>query len=265
MTLDDIMLIENEKPLDRLVDDGGYTNIFRTIGCIGDSLASGEFETINEDGSKSFHDLYDYSWGQYMARTCGSKVYNFSKGGMTAKEYIKSFAIERDFYNPDFKCQAYIIALGVNDISRTLDSGWDFGTYDDIENKNLESFMGAYAEIIRKYKEIAPDAKFFLVTHPKEEKEEKERKDLELKHREFLYKLCEIFNNCYVLDIMKYGIEYNEEFKNFTYLNGHMNPMGYFVTAKIFMSYIDYIIKKNPQDFIEVGLINTDIKNHKEV
>ena len=34
---------ENEKPLDRLIDDGGFASIFRTIACIGDSLSSGEF------------------------------------------------------------------------------------------------------------------------------------------------------------------------------------------------------------------------------
>ena len=31
-------------PLQNIIRDGGMMNIFRTIGCIGDSLASGEFE-----------------------------------------------------------------------------------------------------------------------------------------------------------------------------------------------------------------------------
>ena len=39
---------ENEKPLDRIVDDGGFCKIFRTIGVIGDSLSSGEFESVSE-------------------------------------------------------------------------------------------------------------------------------------------------------------------------------------------------------------------------
>ena len=30
-------------PLQNIIRDGGMMNIFRTIGCIGDSLASGEF------------------------------------------------------------------------------------------------------------------------------------------------------------------------------------------------------------------------------
>ena len=38
-----------EKPLDHLPPDGGFCGIFRTIGCIGDSLSSGEFESVAPD------------------------------------------------------------------------------------------------------------------------------------------------------------------------------------------------------------------------
>ena len=38
---------ENEKPLEHRVTDGGFASIFRTIGCVGDSLSSGEFESID--------------------------------------------------------------------------------------------------------------------------------------------------------------------------------------------------------------------------
>ena len=34
----------DEKPLDIFPANGGYTSIFRTIACVGDSLSSGEFE-----------------------------------------------------------------------------------------------------------------------------------------------------------------------------------------------------------------------------
>ena len=81
----------SEKPLDNLVCDGGFCKIFRTIGCIGDSLSSGEFESKDSEGVVGYHDFYEYSWGQFMARTLGSKVYNFSRGGMTAKEFVESF------------------------------------------------------------------------------------------------------------------------------------------------------------------------------
>ena len=51
-----------------------------------------------------------------IARKNGLKGYNFSRGGMTAKEYIESFAESQGFWDKDKACQAYVIALGVNDI-----------------------------------------------------------------------------------------------------------------------------------------------------
>ena len=58
------MKIEGEKPLENIVTDGGFCGIFRTVAVIGDSLASGEFEATNEDGTTSVNDFVDYSWGQ---------------------------------------------------------------------------------------------------------------------------------------------------------------------------------------------------------
>ena len=87
---------ENEKPLDNLVSGYSHTSVFRRIAFIGDSLSSGEFETIKEDGTHGYHDHFEHSWGQYLARMCGSKVLNFSRGGMTAKEYCGSFADAKD-------------------------------------------------------------------------------------------------------------------------------------------------------------------------
>ena len=58
---------KNEKPLDKLVDGYSHTSIFRTIAFIGDSLSSGEFETRDENGKTGYHDLFEYSWGQYIA------------------------------------------------------------------------------------------------------------------------------------------------------------------------------------------------------
>ena len=89
---------EGEKPLDYLLSDGGFCKIFRTIGCIGDSLSSGEMESFSAQGGRGFHDYYEYSWGQFMARTAGIQVYNFSRGGMTAKEYCDSFAEINGFF-----------------------------------------------------------------------------------------------------------------------------------------------------------------------
>lgn len=54
-------------PLADIICDGGMMNIFRSIGCIGDSLSSGEFEYDNQ-GEKGYWDCYEYSWGKQIER-----------------------------------------------------------------------------------------------------------------------------------------------------------------------------------------------------
>ena len=46
----ELFISKDEKPLDRLVDGYSNTSIFRTIGFIGDSLSSGEFESRDAEG-----------------------------------------------------------------------------------------------------------------------------------------------------------------------------------------------------------------------
>ena len=245
---------ENEKPLERMVTDGGFVGIFRTIACVGDSLSSGEFESVDENGVKHYHDMFEYSWGQYIARAAGCRVYNFSRGGMTAKEYCESFAEDKGFWNPELAAQAYIVALGVNDL---LNQHWEPGRISDIDfedwRNNKETFIGYYAQIIQRYREIQPEAKFFLMTAPKGDGEAR-NKDAETL-RMCVMKLAEAFENCWVLDFWEYAPVHDKEFQELFYLGGHLNPCGYVLTAQQVMSYIDYIIRHSMADFREVGFI----------
>lgn len=248
---------EGEKPLDRLVSDGGFCAIFRTIACIGDSLSSGEFESKNSDGSKKYHDLYEYSWGQFLGRSCGSTVYNFSRGGMTAKEYIESFAEEKGFWGKDKLAQAYIIAFGVNDLLGR--NSYDLGGISDINlsdyRENSKNFAGYYAQIIQRIKELQPRAKIFLVSIPKGHLEQDEKKKA---HRDLLEQFTEMFTNTYLIDLYTYSPVQDEKFVA-TFWHGHMTPAGYVLVAKMIESYIDYIIRQNPQEFKQVGFIGTDL------
>lgn len=250
---------ENEKPLENLVTDGGFVGIFRTIACVGDSLSSGEFESIDDNGKKHYHDLYDYSWGQYIARMAGCKVYNFSKGGMTAKQYVESFADQRGFWDKELASQAYIIALGVNDL---FNQHMPLGSIEDIcledYTKNEPSFCGYYAAIIQRYKEIQPDAKFFFMTMPKSASEAQNKITEEL--LALLNKLTVIFSNSYVIDLYNYAPVYDAFFRERFFLGGHMNACGYILTAKMVASYIDYIIRHNMDDFKQIGFVGTPYK-----
>lgn len=255
------LFAKDEKPLDRFTPDGGYTRIFRTIGCVGDSLSSGEFESLTADGQSGYHDMYEYSWGQFIARKCGCKVYNFSRGGMTARQYIDTYAAESGFWDKDKACQAYIIALGVNDL---INEHQEVGSVADINEdwrKNVPTFAGRYAVIIQRLKEIQPDAKFFLMTLPRHSEEYRAEVQYQDAHAALLYALAEKFSNTYVLDIRKYGPVYDREFHDRFFMSGHMNAMGYIFTAEMVMSYIDYIIRHNMEDFKLVPFMGTPFTN----
>ena len=256
----DLHIDPNEKPLDRFpVANGGMTAIFRTIACVGDSLSSGEFEAVDKEGKKSYHDMFEYSWGQYIARACGSKAYNFSRGGMTANEYLTSYANIKGFWDPDKAAQAYIIALGVNDL---VGCNGEAGHKEDVDlekpEESKKTLCGGVGRIILRYKSIAPHAKFFLVTMPFHGGALGEKSDTCAREQaRAMHELADLFPNTYVLDMFENGPVYDAEFIKKYFLFGHMNAAGYCLTAEMYMTYIDWIIRHNPEDFKQVGLINT--------
>lgn len=253
---------EGEKPLDNVVEGGGFCSILRTVVCVGDSLSSGEFEILDGEGKKSYRDVFEYSWGQFMARKAGINVYNYSRGGMTAKEYCDSYANSKGWWNVDVKANAYIIALAVNDVTSVLSGKIEIGDLSDVNLDDCErnglTFVGYYAKIIQRYKKISPDAKFFLVTPPlrgTDDRREKYRRVAEI-----FYELAKIFSHTFVIDLQKYGPDYDDaEFKDAFYLGGHLSPAGYALTADMMCSYIDYIIRNNPKEFKLLGFQNTPL------
>ena len=261
MDLEKFLYSNEEQPLDKIVLDGGYARVFRTIGCIGDSLSSGEHESRDENGNYGYHDFYDYSWGQYMARNAGIKVYNFSRGGMSAKWFMESFADECGVWTSEKRCQAYILALGVNDM---YTKQVELGSVEDIDledpQNNKLTFAGYYAQIIQRLKTLQPDAKFFLVTLPNGD----DALDPDA-HAKILEDMTGIFSNTYLINLRKYSPKYDAEFKKKFFVGGHMNAAGYILTAQMITSYIDYIVRHNLEDFSQVGFIGTPYKFLKEV
>ncbi len=248
---------EGELPLDNICDDGGFAAIFRRIACIGDSLSSGEFELVDLDGAHRYYDIYEHSWGQYIARMTGSVVYNFSRGGMRADAYLAGFADEHGFWDSEYKADAYIIALGVNDV---INQKMPIGSIDDANpqepEKNKNTFIGNYARIISRYKTISPHAKFFLITIPNADPRVNPKclPEVLKSFADALGELAAKFDNTYLIDLYRYGPVYDKVFRDNFFLSGHMNPQGYLLTAKMICSYIDYIIRQNPKDFELVGL-----------
>lgn len=250
----------NEKPLDRLVDGYSHTSIFRKMAFIGDSLSSGELE-YQADSKKYCYDRFEYSWGQYIARKNGLTAYNFSMGGLTTKDYIDGLIDDRGIWDKEKACQAYVIALGVNDV---YGNNMPIGSIEDIDKddpaKNKPTYIGCYAAIVAKYKEISPDAHFFFVTVPNTNTPERDEKTFGIINA--IYALADYFDNCYVIDLYKYAPVYDDRFKEHFYLNGHMSPAGYLFTARLIDSYIDYIIRHNPDAFRNTGFIGLDMDKY---
>ncbi len=234
----------------------GYCAIFRKIMCIGDSLSSGEYESTKPDGTKGYHDFYEYSWGQYMAREIGAEVINASRGGMTAKEFIEGFSDWKGFFGQENACQAYIIALGVNDASRDYATGTIDDICDEDWEKNAKTFAGYYGAIIQRIKIQQPKAKIFLMTRPDDctDGNEERRAKIE-EQRELLFAMAKKFEHTFVLDLYKKAPVYGEEIKKNFFCGGHMNAFGYHFTAKLVMRLIDEIIASDFEEFSQVGFI----------
>lgn len=251
----DFEVEENEKPFDRELRNGGYFTIFRKVACVGDSLSSGEIEIVRPTGTV-YVDQFEQSWGQYLGRLCGQQVYNFSRGGMTASEYCDSFAEANDFWNKDKAAQAYIIALGVNDL---LGMRQEVGSCADIDindyNNNKKTFAGYYGKIIQKYKEIEPNAKFFLVSMCKDSMQSEENIAYIEAHLKVLNEMAGFFTNTYVIDLLNNAPDYGNDFHDRYFLSGHMTSWGYRNTAVMLATYLDFIIRSNPKDFIYSQLI----------
>lgn len=243
--------------------------IFRTIGCIGDSLSSGEFEYDAGNGVKGYWDCYEYSWGKQIERMTGVQVTNFSRGGLTAYQlYLDADSqtspiqdINMLFQKENAK-QAYIIALGVNDfkgkdVLQNVYGGQIGNVKTDIVHddfhKNPRTFVGEYARIIQRLQSIQHDAKFFLVTMPREAEES----PLEEQFAQVIRELARELPNCYVIDLYKDGDIYDEPFRK-KYFCGHMNAMGYLYTANKIMECMNNIIDENWTDFRYVQFIGSE-------
>ncbi|MBQ6261978.1 MAG: SGNH/GDSL hydrolase family protein [Clostridia bacterium] len=248
-----------EKPLERLAPGGGFTSIFRKIGCIGDSLSAGEFESKRDDGSTGFHDMYDYSWGSFIGRDVGCEIVNMGRDLMTAEEFVTSYADSKRFFAPENACQAYIIALGVNDL---FTKGGALGSIDDVHpddpGKNAANFAGYMGKLLSRLKAVSPRCRLFLVSMPHQECEGCWNPTVEA-HRDLLVELTKLYSHAYVIDLCEYFPVQNDAIRELIYTGSHFNPMGYAYVARCFESYIDWFIRRDPRAFAEVPFIGTNL------
>lgn len=244
----------SENPVEIILQNAGMTSIIHDWGFIGDSLASGEMQCF-EGSVQKFIDMYEYSWGQRLCALCGSKGYNFSQEGQTTKGWIESTGDPgRGWEGAQTNVkQAYIIALGTNDRAQSYPIG-DAETDIDIDdyNNNAETFAGYYGGIIQRIKSVQPKAIIFVATLANE------GNDSSIPYNEQIRKMPDIFDRVFLIDRWTYCPKYTGDFRKNYYMNGHLNPAGYQWEAYMFATYIDWIIRKNYDKFIDCALIGTN-------
>lgn len=241
-----------EQPLEVIKRDGGLFSIFHKVGYIGDSLSSGEHEYTKDDGSTGFIDLFDYSYGQVIARATGTTALNFSSGGRTAATWLTGFATQA-FDTPANICQAYVIYLGTNDMDPNKNPYGMGNVTTDVDvnnyNNNGLTFAGRYATIIQRIKAVQPKAKIFCCTVPKSPSATGQRAT-----NPIISAIVDLFDDVYLLDLFTYA----ETITNDLRVGFHLSSAGYTVFAWQVMSYIDFLIRKYPSEFKEVAFIGTN-------
>jgi len=248
---DRVSALENKgAPLDEIIKSGGALALFSSVGCIGDSLSVGETYS-NQGGSWQVHSPnYPISWPQRLAQMDNINAYNFGRGGQTSKTWLAEWANNTEFTS--HVCDAYIIALGVND-SQTYDPSTTIpvGQQSDIGTQN-ETFYRYYGDIISRIKQLQPKAKIFVVTMPT---------GLATRgaYNVAIRYMATAFSNVYVIDLEQYASLYSQLTGSTAYWrNGHGNAMMYQISAWHINSYIDWIVHNYPNEFNQVEYIGTE-------
>lgn len=243
-----------EQVLPYLENQNGY-EAFLAVGCIGDSLASGECYS-NETGEAVGHDIYKYSWGQFMARATGNTYYNFSHGGLSTRTWLTS-QFRQQIVDGSHDCTAYIIGLGANDALSDY-RHVDVGTINDIDfndyNNNADTYYGNYGKIIQILHEYNPKTKIFLLTMPNSN-------SIYQPYNEAVRELANTFDNCYCIDL------YNNAFGLFNgsnsiissgLRNGHYNAYAYGMMAKVIANEINSYMFSHKSEFAQIEFIDTE-------
>ena len=234
-------------------DSIGLIQCFDKVGCIGDSLASGEVGYLDSDGNRHFSDKYQHSWGQYLARMTGNTYYNWSSGGRTTKSWLAS-PYATQCYDGNHLCSAYIIGLAANDIdSNKLPGGVGEESDIDLEdytNNNSDTFYGCYGTIIQKILEIQPLAKIFIFTLPISN----EQANI---FNNAIRNIASKWSNVYLVDLAS---PENIQFYQSALIQkcvkfGHYNAIGYRQMALFIANQINKVMKDNIDDFMDIDWI----------
>lgn len=250
--LEDAAYGNSTNPLAYIRRDAGMMSLFHTVGCIGDSLSSGEC-AYNSGGETHYIDLYAFSWGQCLARMTGNTYHNWSAGGLTTKTWLAS-SYATECFDGNHLCDAYFIGLGQNDKNTSM----TVGTTADIDlsdyTNNADTYCGNYGKIIQKIREVQPKAPIFVFIDPAPPSGD-------TSYNAVLPGIVALFDNVWTIDLMTYGKAlYTEasEIIGSQLRSGHYSALGYQEMAFVIATYVDWIVRNNLEDFSQVEFIGAN-------
>lgn len=203
--------------------------MFQKFGVIGDSYASG---VVFSDNSTSYT-KYECSWGQIIARDCGTQCTNYSEGGLSTRTWLTDTDHGLQFLLNSDPEDIYYLALGINDYYLL---GEDYlGTEADIEDEEADTFYGNYGKIIRAIQTHAPKAKLIMLTCSNTNE------------------VPQMFNDAIIRIAIHFSIPYiiqadDEYFQSREYtamVGGHPTAVGYAGMAEAFKRLISDAVKDN--------------------
>lgn len=210
---------------------------FQKFAVIGDSLSVG-YNYDKDSPSTPADRNIPYSWGQAIARLCGTTCVNMGKSGIDTTQWLN----DQDYgigvlQAEGNKCQAYIIGLGVNDAIT--------------ESFTIEDFKNNYQIIINAIKEVNERAKIFCFTM-----------FFSTQYLEKSNAIKEVVTNntnTYLIDIQnKYFDVYNKQFINDYRLGNHYTAAGYTNLGCTNLWLLSKIMDDNADDFWDIFKIPYD-------
>lgn len=222
---------------------------FKKFGVIGDSLSVGHFS------NNSNRNLW-YSWPQSLARSLGNRAVNFGTSGDTVLTWWSTHASNGKnlLGSSGNKCQAYVVALGVNDQAYV-----SLGTIDDVKDdysQNSDTFYGGYARILSYIHEVNPQAPIFCLTDVWLNSTRSAQYDEAVRS---IVADNRFKNFCILVDMARDArSDFSVVKKEGYMMNDHNNAAGYSIGGKIVDRYIGVAWEKSNFTTVNVAEIDFD-------
>ena len=233
--------------------------IFRRVGCIGDSYTAG-FIKLTAEGHTN-NTFPEYSWPAFMERKTGQIWTNFGKGASSTKSWMTGlggYTRLSEVQAAGNKCQAYVIGLGINDITNET-TGVSLGTSADI-GTNADSYYAYYYKLLAAVHAVNGSAKLFCTTLP--------QPSLSLNVPSYNEAVKDVVAYCKNLGWPVFAVDlageyYTDElFANPIYtsdkIRGHYTAEGYQFMAECMLRAISDVMNKSVSDFQDVFEIGYD-------